>query len=187
MCPAQLCMTQRSPGTSQPVHQSHSQVSDVPTLDGGPRSHLSQPGVSRGNTMAGSGPRCLGRGSFIRVHRRFSQNSMLVQAFQRQLEVDCEVFYTHPDLRVLTRERVQALSSFVELICLKCHCSSQDSPEKQNQLAVSNLHPWVSAELQEGQCLPLSHGWKVAESLGSHACAPLKETCCISSGKGQCR
>ena len=44
--------------------------------------------------MAGSGPRCLGRGSFIRVHRRFSQNSMLVQAFQRQLEVDCGVFYT---------------------------------------------------------------------------------------------
>lgn len=184
MCPARLCMTQRSPGTSQPVHQSHSQVSDVPTLDGGPRSHLSQPGSLERQHNGWEWSTLSGQGQ---LHQGPQKNSMLVQAFQRQLEVDCEVFYTHPDLRVLTRERVQALSSFVELICLKCHCSSQDSPEKQNQLAVSNLHPWVSAELQEGQCLPLSHGWKVAESLGSHACAPLKETCCISSGKGQCR
>lgn len=81
----------------------------------------------------------------------------------------------------------QALSSFVELICLKCHCVSQDSPEKQNQLAVYNLHHWVSVELQEDQGLPLSRGWKVAESPGSHSCAPLKETCYISSGRGQSR
>lgn len=174
-------MTQRSPRTPQPVHQSHSQVSDMPTLDGGPRLHLSQPGVLRGNTMAGSGPRRLGRGSFIRVNRRFSQNSTLVKTFQRQLEVECGVFYTHLDLRV------QALSSFVELICLKCHCTSQDSPDKQNRLAMSNLHHWVSVELQESQCLPLSHGWKLAESPGSHSCAPLKETWCVSSGKGQSR
>ena len=63
----------------------------------------------------------------------------------------------------------------------------QDSPEKQNQLAVSNPHHWVSVELQEGQGLPLSRGWKVAESPGSHSCAPLKETCYISSGRGQSR
>ena len=72
--------------------------------------------------MAGSGPCCLGRGSFIRVNRRFSKNSTLVKTFQRQLEVECGIFYTHLDLRVLTRERVQSLSSFVELIGLKCHC-----------------------------------------------------------------
>lgn len=106
VCPARLCMTQRSPRTPQPVHQSHSQVSDISTLDRVPCLHPSQPGVLRGNTMAGSGPRCLGRGIFIRVNRRFSKNSTLVKTFQRQLEVECGVFYTHLDLRVLTRGRL---------------------------------------------------------------------------------
>lgn len=130
-------MTQRSPRTPQPVHQSHSQVGDISTLDGGPCLHPSQPGVLRGNTMAGSGPRCLGRGSFIRVNRRFSKNSTLVKTFQRQLEFECGVFLHTPGSE--GPHQRQALSSFVELICLKCHCVSQDSPEKQNQLAVYNL------------------------------------------------
>lgn len=53
--------------------------------------------------MARRAPRGLARGYLVRASRRISQNRTLAKAFQRQPGVECGVFSTYLDLKVLTR------------------------------------------------------------------------------------